>query len=328
MKYDFVSVMEKKAKEKPVRIVVCEGWDERCLQASADVLEKGLAELILLGDVEEIRKKAEELEIDVSKAEMIDFRNSELRKELAEKLLEARKHKGMTAQQADKLISDENYFGCMYCFAGYSDAVAGSAIGSTAALMKPALQILRKKGKLVSEVCVFTDVKNNRTIFGSDFSLNTAPSPEELAAIAMNAAEAVREYDIEPKAALLSYSTKGSGGDGPEIMAVRDAVELVKKQDPKLMVDGELQVDAAVNPWAAKRKCPDSPLKGEANLLIFPNLTASNIFAHGLGQFSEMTMDFTILKGMAKPVAILGRSTPMETVRNMIVGCAMQVNSE
>ena len=144
----------------------------------------------------------------------------------------------------------------------------------------------------------------------------------------LNAAECVRGFGIEPKIALLSYSTKGSGGDSPDILKIRKAVEIVKKQDLKLIIDGELQVDAAVSKFGAKKKCPDSPLKGDANILVFPNLTASNIFAHGIGQFSDMSLDMSILKGLMKPVGILGRSTPVEAVRNIILSCAMQVNVE
>ncbi len=327
MKTNLISIMENIAKKKPVKVVVCEGWDERCLQATDDVLKNKFAEIILLGDPKLIEEKAKELKVDISNAEIVDFKNSELKDELAEKLVEVRKHKGLTLEEAKKLIENENYFGCMYVHAGYADAVAGSAICPTADLMRPALQILRQKGRLVSEVSILTDVKNNRTLFATDFSLNIEPSSEELAQMTLNAAERVKSFSVEPKIALLSFSTKGSGGDGPQIQIIRDTVELVKKQDKDLIVDGEYQVDAAVNKKAAQSKCPDSILEGDANTLIFPNLTASNIFAHGMGQFSDMTLDFTILEGLIKPAAILGRSTPLSTVRNMIIGCAMQVNS-
>jgi phosphate acetyltransferase len=327
MKIDLVPIMEKIAKKNLVKVVVCEGWDERVLQAVAEILERKLAKIILLGNPEEIEKKAKELKVDVSKAEIHDFKNSELKDELIEKLVEVRKHKGLTREEAEKLIEDENYFGCMYCYCGYADAVAGSAICSTAALMRPALQILRKKNTLVSEIAIMDDIKNDRIIFGTDASLNIEPSAEELAQMTLNAAECVRDFGIEPKIALLSFSTKGSGGDIPVLQPVRDAVEIVKKEDPKLIIDGELQLDAAVSKFAAKKKCPDSPLKGDANTLIFPNLTSANIFAHAMLQFSDMDMQFTILKGLMKPVGILGRSTPVDTVRNIIVSCAMQVNA-
>lgn len=327
MKIDLVGIMEKFAKKKPVKILVCEGHDERMLKASEYILKKKLAKLILLGNPKDIENKAKKLKLDISNAEILDYKNSELKNKLAEKLVELRKHKGLTLEQAKKLIEDENYFGCMYVYSGYADAIASSAICPTAAIMRPALQILRK-GTLVSEICILNDVKNNRTLFGTDFSLNISPNAEELAQITLNAVRCVRRFNIEPKVALLSFSTKGSGGDVPELQPIKDALEIVKKKEPKLIIDGELQVDAAVSKFGMKKKCPDSPLKGEANTLIFPNLMASNIFAHGLGQFSDMTLDFSIIEGLSKPVGIVGRSTPVETVRNIITSCAMQVNSK
>jgi phosphate acetyltransferase len=319
-------ILETGAKKKEVRLVVCEGWDERCLEAASSVQD--IVKITLLGNPKEIKNKAEELNLDISKTEIHDYKNSELKDELINVLLKARKHKGLTLEQAQKLIEDENYFGCVYCLAGHADTVAGSAIGSTAALMKPALQLLREKGKTVSEVSILNDVKNNRTLFGTDFSLNINPTPEALAQMAINAAECASELGVDPRVALLSFSTKGSGGDGPEIQHVRNAIKIIKEKSPALVVDGEMQADAAVNPEAAERKCPDAIIKGDANVLVFPNLVASNIFAHGMLQFSDMELAFTIIKGMAHPTAILGRSSPLETVKLMFLGCALQVNSK
>ena len=324
---NLLKFMEKKAKEKLVKIVVCEGWDERCVQASAEILKKKLAKMILLGNPKDIKKVADKLKVNIDDAEVVDYKNSELKGELVEKLIEKRQHKGMTKEKAEKLIEDENYFGCMYAYAGYADAVAGSAIGSTAELMRPVLQILRGKG-LVSEVMITTDVKNkDRVIFMSDPSMNIEPDKEQLAQIALNSAEVVKMFGIEPKIAMLSFSTKGSGGDMPIIQLIKDAVEIVKKKDKKLIIDGELQVDAAVNKFSAGRKCPDSPIKGDANVLIFPNLTAGNILTHGLMRFSDMKFDFMIIQGLVKPVAILGRSVPAEIIKNNFVSLAMQVNA-
>jgi phosphate acetyltransferase len=292
MKIDLIKIIEEKARIKPVKIVICEGWDERCLKATDEILKKGLAKIVLMGDITAIKNKVKELNLDISKAEIVDFKNDKkLKKELAEKLLELRKHKGMTIEEANKLIENENYFGCMYCYAGYVDAVAGSAICPTADLMRPALQILREKDKLASEVSFLNDPKNNRTLIGSDFSMNINPTAEELSQVTINAIACARGIGIEPKVAILSYSTKGSGGEGPELKLIRDAVKMVQEKDKKVIIDGELQVDAALNPKAAQRKCLDSPLKGEANTLIFPNLTAANIFIHGLGQLSDITFD-------------------------------------
>ena len=324
---ELLKFMEKIARKKLVKIVVCEGWDERVVKATSEILKQKLAKMILLGNPKDIKKVADKLKVNIDDAEIVDYKNYELKEELVEKLVEKRQHKGMTKEKAEKLIEDENYFGCMYAYAGYADAVAGSAIGSTAELMRPVLQILRGRG-LVSEVMITTDVKNdNRIIFMSDPSLNIEPDKEQLAQIALNAIDAARMFDFKPKVAMVSFSTKGSGGDMPLVQIIRDAVEIVKKKDKKVVIDGELQVDAAVNKFAAKRKCPDSPLKGESNILIFPNLTASNILTHGLMQFSDMKFDFMIIQGLVKPVAILGRSVPADVIKNNFVSLAMQVNS-
>jgi len=325
---DLITRMEEIAKRKPARIVVCEGRDERCLRATADIMKEGLAHIILLGSPEEIKKKTSELQIDIGKAEIIDHVHAEVKGELIEKLVKVRAHKGMTKEKASELIEDVNYFACTYALCGYADGVAGSAICPTAELMRPALQLLRKES-VVSEVLIARDVKNDgRILFTTDSSLNIKPTPEQLAQITLNAVDAVRSFEIEPRVAMLSFSTKGSGGDSPEVQVVRDALSKVKEERPNLIIDGEMQVDAAVNPKAAKSKCPDSILKGEANTLVLPNLEAANIFAHALMQFSDMDFLFTVLEGLVKSVGILGRSSPQEMVRNIIVSCAMQANTK
>lgn len=322
---DLVRKMREIAKSKPVNIVVCEGWDERCLQATGAILKEGYCNITLLGNPQEINEKAQDIGVDISSATIVDFQQSELKEELAEKLVEIRKHKGLGLEEARELIEDENYFACVYVHAGYADGVAGSAICPTAALMRPALQILREKGKVVSEVAIMTD--KDRIFFTSDGSLNIDPTPEQLAQIGTNAASSAKRLGIEPKVAFLSFSTKGSGGDHEHIQTVRDAVDIFKENNPEILVDGEMQVDAAVSPDAAKRKCPNSPLKGEANVLVFPNLTAGNIFAHSMLQFSRLSFDFTLGEGMAKPVGVIGRSVPVDVAENVIVSCAMQANS-
>ena len=321
---DLIKLAEKKAKQNNVKLVVCESWDEKCMHAVSMILKEKLAKVILLGNPDKIKKTAEKLKADISKAEIVDFKKSELRKQLAEKLYELRKHKGIDLKQAEKLMDNINYFACMYAYAGYADAVAGSAICSTAEFMKPALQILRKKNTLVSEVTVLDDVKNNRILFAGDFSLNIDPNAEQLASIALNTAECAETFETKPKIALLSFSTKGSGGDLDMFKPIRKAVEIIRKNNPKIIVDGELQLDAALDKFAAKKKCPDSPIKGDANVLIFPNLTASNIFAHALLQLTDVKMIFTMLMGMQKPVIVLGRSTPAEVKRNMMLGCIVE----
>lgn len=328
VKDDLITKVQKIARKKVARIVVCEGWDERCLQASALFMKDKLGKIILLGNPDTIKKKAKELKADISKAEIVDYKKSKLKKELAQKLYELRKAKGLTLEDAEKLIENENYFGCMYAYSGYADAVGGSAICPTGELMRPALQILRDKGALCSEIMLVYESKKDRVLFMSDTSLNIDPNSEQLCQIALNAADAAEELEIEPRIALLSFSTKGSGGDNPQTQVVRDALSIAKKKRPKLIIDGEMQVDASVNPYAAGRKCPNSPLKGNANILIFPNLTAGNICMHALLQFSELEIMFSEIRGVSKPVGIFGRSFPMLGVRNILMSLAMEVNAK
>ncbi len=327
MAENLIAVMEKIAKKKPVKIVICEGWDERCLQAAADILKRKICKITLLGNQKEIEKAAKKLKADISKAEIIDYKNSPIKEELAEKLVELRKHKGMTLEEAHKLIADENYFGCMYTYSGYADGVVSSAICPTTALMRPALQILRQQGKIVNEVSIMDVPKKKQTYFMSDGSLNISPTSEELAQMAVNSAAVARTFKFKPKVAFLSYSTKGSGGDGEDIKLIRNAVEIAQKLDAKTVYEGEMQLDAAVEPKSAERKCPNAKIQGDANVLICPNLISANILVHALMRFSDVSYEFTILKGMLKPVGILGRSTPFETVRNIIVSVAMEANS-
>ena len=328
MPNSLLSIMKKIARKKPVKILVCEGWDERCLRASAEILKKKIVKIVLLGNKPEITKQAKKLKVDISNAEMVDYKKFKGKEKLVNKLVELRKHKGITTEEARKLLEDENYFGCMYVLAGYADGLVGSAICPTAALMRPALQLLRQPGKIVNEVSIVkVPQKKNQIYFVSDCSLNINPSAEELAQIAVNTASVARTFKYNSKVAFLSYSTKGSGGDGEDLQLIRKAVEIAQKQDPQSVYEGEMQVDAAVDVNAAKRKCPHAKIKGDANVLIFPNLMASNILTHALMRFSDVTFYFTILKGMKKSVGILGRSTPMEVVRNIIISVAMEANS-
>ena len=139
-------------------------------------------------------------------------------------------------------------------------------------------------------------------------------------------AEIAEAIGIEPKVALLSFSTKGSGGGNEKTLKIREAVKLTKEKNPSLLIDGEMQFDAAINPYAAERKCPDSPLKGDANVLIFPDLNAGNIFVHGMFQITDMEALFTLTAGLRHPVGILGRSTPTEYIVNMLYAMAMECN--
>jgi phosphate acetyltransferase len=314
----------KKAKglgKKP-RMVLCEGWDARGLKAAEFIVKEGIAEMILIGEESKVREAAKQNNVDISWMEIIDHSKSSKKEALAEQLFKLREKKGMTKEQAAELIKDVNYFGCMMAVTGEVDAVLGSLICPTAELMRPSLQLLRKD--FVSEIMVIYDPKKDRVVFMTDASMNIDPAAEQLAHMGINAAKAARLFSVEPKVGYLSFSTYGSGGDGPQIAILKEAIRLVKEKEPGLRVDGEFQVDAAVNPEAAKKKCPGSPLGGQVNVLVFPNLSAANVFAHGMMQFSDTEFLFTMMEGMQKPVYILGRSTSQETVTNMFIMAAIE----
>ncbi len=323
---ELIQHVTKIAKEKHPTVVICEGWDERVIQAAAEILAEDICDIILLGDETEIKNKAKDLNVDISKANIRNPKTDEKKDEYAKQLQELRKHKGMTEEDAKKLIEDVNYFGCMLAKLDEVDSVCGSCICPTADLMRPAFQILGKKEGYVtvSEVSIIEHKGSGNIYFMSDFSLNIEPGVEELAQIAINAAEAVKLLGIEPKVAMLSFSTKGSG-ENPILQPIRDALAIVKQKMPDLVIDGELQGDAAVKPDSAKRKCPDSPIQGDANVLIYPNLTASNIACHLLYAFAPIEFLATMLMGTPKPVTIYGRSASKQMVKNLTICNAMQV---
>ncbi len=324
-KDELMSTLLKKAKKlgKKPTIVLTEGWDERGLKAAEYIVKENIAEMILLGNEKDIKKAAEKSNVDISKMKIINQKTSGLRDGLAEALFRLREKKGMTKEKALELLNDVNYFGCMLAHTGKADAVVGSLICPTAELMKPALQIL--KAGFVNEVFLLYDPTHDRIIFATDASLNIEPTEEELADMGVNAGKTARLFGIEPKIGFLSFSTYGSGGaDVPQVKKVKDAVKLAQEKAPDMQIDGEFQFDAALNPDAAKRKCPDSKLGGKCNVVVFPNLNAANIFVHGMNQFCGADFLFSMPRGMKKPVGILGRSTPAETVKNMFVLAAVE----
>lgn len=311
-----------KSLTKKPKIVLCEGWDGRGLKAADVLVKEGIADMILLGFPDDIKAEADEHKVDISNMEIIDPLKSELVDELANILVDLREKKGMTLPKAKELLKDNNYFGCMLAHTNRADAVVGSLICPTAELMRPALQILKKD--FVNEIMVAYDPKRDKIFLMTDASMNIEPSSEQLAQMGVNAANVAKVFDVEPKVGFMSFSTYGSGGDVPQVDHVKTAVEIAQDKAPELEFDGEFQFDAAVDPDAAKKKCPDSKLGGQVNVFVFPDLNSANIFAHGSMQFSELDFILSVIEGLKKPVSILGRSTPEELVKNMFLVTAVQ----
>jgi phosphate acetyltransferase len=326
---DVKKLLLEKAKRKEVRVIVTEAEDERVLKAAERALKEKTAKPILLGDDEEkIRQGIKRLKIDLKDTEIYAPSTYGEKEELARQLYELRKHKGLSLEDAKKLLDDQFYLGCMLIHSGKADAITGTCVYPTASLMRPGLQIIKtKKGiSTVTGVIMMLDKKFDKVFFVSDASINIDPNAEQLADMAINTAKAAESLGFKPKVAMLSGSTKGSAKH-PTFQKIIDAVEIAKKKNPNLLIDGELQLDAAIKEDGARRKCPDSPLKGQANCLIFPDLNAANIGVKIWDDFGDVLMLGPLNMGFRKPVHDLGRTYKPEDIANTIMLCAYMANA-
>lgn len=316
--------IKEKAQSKQRRVLLVEGEDERMLKASVKAVQQNICIPVLLASKDVIVKSSSRLGLSL---DGIDIMEHKVTQKDIDDLVELREHKGMTAGKAAELLKDPNHFGALKLKQGMVDGAIGGCKYSSADWMRPVFQIVGpKKGvSLISAVC-FMIVKD-KPYFFSDTDFVIVPTYQQIAQIAMNAAGFVRGVGIEPKVAMLSYSTHGSG-EHESLADIRAALELVKKKQPELVVDGEMQFDAAINPDAAQRKCPDSPLKGEANTLIFPNITVGNVMIHALSQWTDYEFYGSFPVGLSKPVINGGRSFSPDDIYNALAACAMQCNSQ
>ena len=281
----FIEEIKERARKDIKTILLPEAEDIRTLEATKMVLEEKYAKVILIGNKEKVLNKAKENNIDISGTEIIEPETSEKYNEYVELLYNLRKHKGMTEEQAKELVKDPTHFGMLMLKDEKSkaDGLVSGAVHSTSDTLRPALQILKTKPgtKLVSAFFVMVvpncDYGENGTFIFADSGLNQNPNEDELSEIAISSSESFKQLvGKEPKVAMLSYSTKGSAKSELTEKMI-NATKLVKEKAKDLIVDGELQLDAAIVPEIAKSKAPNSPVKGEANVLVFPNLDAGNI---------------------------------------------------
>ncbi|MDL2218835.1 phosphate acetyltransferase [Ruminococcaceae bacterium OttesenSCG-928-O06] len=314
-------------KVNKVRLVLPEGRDHRIQQAANRLRKEGLLEPVLLGDPDEIIHLARQDGIDLSGMEMIEPRDHPDFDEIAQEYYELRKHK-MTEEECRKNIKRANYFGAMLLRRKYVDCMLCGATFSTLETIRPALQIIKTKPecKVASTCFIMTRPgkdEDERYVMG-DCALNISPDEDDLVEITIAAASMARLFDIEPKVALLSYSSMRSGkGESPRKM--RNVVERLKEMKVDFPVDGELQFDAAFTPNVGKFKAPESPVAGEANTFIFPDLNAGNIgykIAQRLGGFEALG---PICTGMNHPINDLSRGSTTEEVYKMAIITAASV---
>jgi len=316
---NFLESIKQRAKAVGKTVVLPETEDVRTLKAADALLKEGICKVILVGDPADIKKNGEGL--DLSKAECIDPANYSETDRLADALAELRKSKGLTKEDALNLLkTDKLYLGCMLVKEGLADGMVAGAVYSTANVLRPSLQILKTAPgiKLVSSFFIMVvpdcDMGENGIFLFSDCGLAQNPTSEELAAIALSSADSFKKLvGVEPKVAMLSHSSMGSAKH-PDVDKVTEAVRIAKEAAPSLMLDGELQLDAAIVPQIGKSKAPNSPVAGQANCLIFPDLDSGNIGYKLVERLAKAEAYGPICQGISKPVNDLSRGCSAEDI--------------
>lgn len=328
----FIDSIKTRAKLNKKTIVLPETADMRTLEAAHKVLQEGIANIILIGDKHEIKKRAEGL--DLSNATFVDPYDCEKINDYVSILVELRKKKGMSPEEAKELLlTNVLYFGCIMVKAGDADGMVAGAVNSSANVLRSALQILKTAPdtKLVSAFFLVVvpncDMGANGTFIFSDAGLNQSPDARELAAIAESSAKSFQLLvEEEPIVAMLSHSTKGSAHH-PEVDKVIEACKIVNEECPDLKCDGELQSDAAIVPSVAASKAPGSKVAGKANVLIFPDLDAGNIGYKLVQRLAKADAYGPITQGIAKPVNDLSRGCSADDIVGVVAITAVQAQA-
>ena len=320
-----------RAKANKQRIVLPEGTEDRTLTAANQLIRDGVAEIILLGNPGEIEERVKKLGLDeVYRATIIDPKNHEKKDIYANLLLELRKKRGMTPDQAAALVEEPLYLACLMIKNGDANGEIAGAQNTTGDVLRPALQIIKTSPgvKVVSGAFImFTKTPQygeNGTLIFADCAVMPNPTAEELASIAVASAQTARSLvGVEPRVAMLSFSTKGSA-EHEMIDKVREATRLAKEMNPALLIDGELQADAALVPSVGSSKAPGSDIAGRANVLVFPTLEAGNIGYKLVQRLGNAEAVGPVLQGMAAPVNDLSRGCSVNDIYNMVVITANQ----
>ncbi len=313
---EVIRVMIHKAKEDPRKVVFPEGEEEKIIRAAHAVSSDNIAFPILLGDEYIIRKKIDDLGFDQSEFKILDPASSTKAEVFATSFHKKRQRKGATLKEAKDLMKDVNYFGSMMVEMGDADALISGLTSHYPATIKPALQCVGVKEGIKVVSGLYIVITTKRAYFFADTTVNVNPTSEQLAEIAITAADTVKEFDLEPRVALLSFSNFGSS-KYPESLKVKKAVEIVKNLRPDLNVDGEMQADTALVHQIIETDFPFSSLKGGANVLIFPDLNSGNIAYKLMARIGGATVIGPILRGMKKPIHVLQRGATVDDIINM-----------
>jgi len=308
------------------RVVLPESEDDRILEAAAILLRRGVADLILLGEETKVRARASALGLDLDGATIVSPLEAELVEKFAAAYAEARAHKGMTLERARDIVTDISYFGTMMVHLGLADGMVSGAVNTTAHTIRPALEFVKTKPGVSTVSSVFLMCLADRVLVYGDCAVIPEPTTEQLADIAMSSADTAQQFGIDPRVAMLSYST-GTSGSGAEVEKVRAATALVAERAPHLLLEGPIQYDAAVDPDVARTKLPNSAVAGRATVFIFPDLNTGNNTYKAVQRSAHAIAIGPVLQGLRKPVNDLSRGALVSDIVNTVAITAVQAQA-
>ncbi len=317
--------LAKRARNQIRHIVLPEGNDDRILRAAAKLINQELVKLTILGDATEIAASIKRLglDLDIRHIQIVDPSRSEHYQEYVETLYELRKAKNLTMEMAYDLMTDVSYFGTMMVYKGHADGMVSGAVHTTQHTIRPALQFVKTKPGISTVSSVFFMCLPDRVSVFGDCAVNPDPTAEQLAEIAISSAESSRNFGIEPRIAMLSYSS-GSSGEGADVDKVRQATAIVKQKRPDLKIEGPIQYDAAVDPIVGKQKLPGSEVAGQASVLIFPDLNTGNNTYKAVQRETGALAIGPMLQGLNKPINDLSRGCTVDDIFNTVIITAIQ----
>ncbi len=319
----FQADLIERARADRKRIVLPEPDDDRVLQAAAQVLAAGIADITFVGDADYVAKRAGELGIDLSAAQVVSVDDPAYRERYAEEFARLRAKKGVTLEQAREKVTDVSYFGTMMVHMGDADGMVSGAAHTTAHTIVPSFQIIKTAPGVSVVSSIFLMAMKDRVWAFGDCAVNPNPTPEQLADIAVTSARTAAQFGVTPRVAMLSYST-GTSGAGPDVDAVVEATRLAREKAPELAIEGPIQFDAAVDAAVASKKLPGSDVAGKATVFVFPSLEAGNIGYKAVQRSSGALAVGPVLQGLNKPVNDLSRGALVEDIVNTVALTAVQ----
>lgn len=316
-----------RAKQNRMRIVLPEGVEERILRAADILARREVADIILLGDADKVGSKVSELGIALDGVQIIQPNLSPKFEEYAQTYFELRKHKGVSIERARDTMNDVTYFGTMMVHKGDAEGMVSGSINTTAHTIRPAFEFIKTKPGFSIVSSVFLMCLKDRVLAFGDCAVNPNPTAEQLAEIAINSAHTARIFGIEPRVAMLSYST-GSSGKGADVEKVIEATRIAKERAPELLLEGPLQYDAAIDMDVARTKLPGSQVAGQATVFIFPDLNTGNNTYKAVQRAAGAVAIGPVLQGLNKPVNDLSRGCTVPDIVNTVAITAIQAQAE